>query len=55
MIPEWIIRNLCLYGNCYLYAHENKYSKSDIEKKLGKKLNKRPAKVTTGIVLEVIK
>jgi hypothetical protein len=56
MIPEWIIKRLTVYGNCYLYASMYKYNIKEIEKIIGKKITTRVAAKCDkcGIILEVV-
>lgn len=55
MIPDWIIKRLTKFGNCYLNVNENTYRIKELEKAVGKKLRKRPATIVgCGIVLEVV-
>lgn len=55
MIPEWIIKLLQTYGNCYLFKNQRNYKLSKIEKAVGKKLRVRQASTCTcGIVIEVV-
>lgn len=56
MIPEWIIRHLKRYGNCYLYMNQKKYDIYEIQRLVGKKIIVRASYYCEGcgVVLEVV-
>lgn len=56
MIPDWMIKKLTTYGNCYLYKSQQKYKVKEIEKIIGKKIRVRASYYCEGcgVVLEVV-